>query len=170
MTCVLSYRRFRPTKMYNRSKMNELSMALGIIEPVDHWEAYLACSRFQEFCEFLCTSDLTVYWLYIMVYTLCEILMPVGNSTWLLGQILALSVSNTVIYYKLVIPIMVYTLCEVLMPVGNSTWLLGQILPFSVSSTVMYYKLVTPISLEPSRAELKRRLYFMVVHHGLHSL
>ncbi len=28
--------------------------------------------------------------------TLCEILMTVGNSTWLLGQILALSVSNTV--------------------------------------------------------------------------
>ncbi len=37
-----------------------------------------------------------------MVYTICEILMPVRNSTWLLGQILALSVSNTVMYYKLV--------------------------------------------------------------------
>ncbi len=70
-----------------------------------------------------------------MVYTLCEILMPVGNSTWLLGQILALSFSNTVMYYKLVtsislepgrtelkrrldfiwLYIMVYTLCEILM-------------------------------------------------------
>ncbi len=35
-----------------------------------------------------------------MVHT--EILVPVGNSTWLLGQILVLSVSNTVMYYKLV--------------------------------------------------------------------
>ncbi len=32
------------------------------------------------------------------------------------------------------------------------------------------YKLVTSISLEPSRTELKRRLDFMVVHHGLHSV
>ncbi len=56
------------------------------------------------------------------------------------------------------------------MPVGNSTWLLGQILDLSVSNTVMYYKLVTSISLEPSRTELKKRLYFMVVHHGPHSL
>ncbi len=29
-----------------------------------------------------------------------EMLVPVGNSTWLLGQILVLSVSNTVMYYK----------------------------------------------------------------------
>ncbi len=65
---------------------------------------------------------------------------------------------------------MVYTLCEILMPVGNSTWLLGQILALSVRNTGMYYKLVTSISLEPSRTELKRRLDFMVVHHGLHSV
>ncbi len=31
-----------------------------------------------------------------------EILLPVGNSMWLLGQILALSVSNIVMYYILV--------------------------------------------------------------------
>ncbi len=37
-----------------------------------------------------------------MVHTVCEILMPMGNSLWLLGQILVLSVSNTVMYYKLV--------------------------------------------------------------------
>ncbi len=65
---------------------------------------------------------------------------------------------------------MVYTLCDIVMPVGNSTWLLGQILALSVSNTVMYYKLVTSILLEPSRTELKRRLDFMVVHHGLHSV
>ncbi len=41
-------------------------------------------------------------WLYTRVRTLCEILVPVGNSTWLLGQILVLSVPNTVMYYKLV--------------------------------------------------------------------
>ncbi len=34
MTCVLSYRRFSQIKMY------EFSMALGIVEPVDHWEVY----------------------------------------------------------------------------------------------------------------------------------
>ncbi len=62
------------------------------------------------------------------------------------------------------------TLCEILVPVGNSMWLLGQILALSVHNKVMYYKLVTSISLEPSRTELKRRLDFMVVHHGLHSL
>ncbi len=65
---------------------------------------------------------------------------------------------------------MVHTLCEILVPAGNSTWLLGQILVLSVSNTVMYYKLVTSISLEPSRTELKRRLDFMVIHHGPHSL
>ncbi len=65
---------------------------------------------------------------------------------------------------------MVYTLCDIVMPVGNSTWLLGQILALSVSNTVMYYKPITSILLEPSRTELKRRLDFMVVHHGLHSL
>ncbi len=40
-----------------------------------------------------------------MVHTLCEILMSVGNSTWLLEQVLVLSVSNTGMYYKLVNPI-----------------------------------------------------------------
>ncbi len=40
-----------------------------------------------------------------MVHTLCEILMPVGNSTWLLEQVWVLSVSNTVMYYKLINPI-----------------------------------------------------------------
>ncbi len=74
--------------------------------------------------------------------------------TWLLGQILALSVSNTLKTSK---PYLVgtksdgvetksifygctswSTLCEILMPVGNSTWLLGQILVFSVSNTLMY--------------------------------
>ncbi len=71
--------------------------------------------------------------------------MPVGNSTWLLGQILASSVSNTVMYYKLVTSISLEPSqmelkqrqdfmvvhhglhSEFLMPVGNSTWLLGQI-------------------------------------------
>ncbi len=37
-----------------------------------------------------------------MVHTLCEFLKPVGKSTWLLEQVLVLSVSNTVMYYKLV--------------------------------------------------------------------
>ncbi len=122
-----------------------------------------------------------------MVHTLCKILVPVGNSTWLLGQILVLSVSNTVMYYKLTTSISLepsrmelkrrldfmvvhHTLCENLVPVGNSTWLLGQILVLSVSNTVMYYKLVTSISLEPSLTELKRRLDFMVVHYGPHCL
>ncbi len=36
---------------------------------------------------------------------LCEMLVPVGNSTWLRGQILVLSVPNTLMYYKLVNPI-----------------------------------------------------------------
>ncbi len=63
-----------------------------------------------------------------------------------------------------------HCLCENLMPVGISTWLLGQILALSVPNTVMYYNLVTSISLEPSRTEFKRRLDFMVVHHGLHSV
>ncbi len=95
-----------------------------------------------------------------MVYIICEIWKPVGNSTWLLWQILALRVSNTVMYCKLVSPIsstpspmelkqkldlwlyfMVYTLCENLKPVGNSTWLLGQIVALSVSNTVMHCKL-----------------------------
>ncbi len=65
---------------------------------------------------------------------------------------------------------MVCTLCEILVPVGNSTWLLGQILVLSVSNTVMYYKLVNRISKEPSQTELKHGLYFMVVHHGPHSV
>ncbi len=56
------------------------------------------------------------------------------------------------------------------MPVGISTWLLGQILALSVPNTVVYYKHVTSILLEPSRTELKRRLDFIVVHHGLHFL
>ncbi len=38
-----------------------------------------------------------------------------------------------------------------------------------ISNTLMYYILVNPISLEPSRAELIRRLDLMVVHYGPHS-